>query len=159
MEILKTTRESNVESLERRQLRELEASGLYVFHGSETDFEELEPRQAIDTVIGNDEEPSVHASQLADYAIFMAVAAPLGRTTAGSTSNGTNDSFRMKFSMQSSVQQRLTDQVSGLVYVLDKKDFVQRRPAEWISKKAVKPLFKVRVSKRDLPKDIEIFQS
>lgn len=145
----------NNESPERKQLRELEATGSYVFHGTNADAEELEPRQSIDIVTGPDDEPGIHASQVADYAIFMAVAAPLGHSRSGATES--DDSLVMNYGVEKSTMDRMTDQTTGWVYVFDKKDFKQRRPVEWISTTPVKPIFKIKVSKRDLPKDIEVF--
>ncbi|MEK7554563.1 MAG: hypothetical protein AAB518_01075 [Patescibacteria group bacterium] len=145
----------NIESPERKQLRELEATDSYVFHGTNVDVEQLEPRQAIDTIAGSDDEPGVHASQVADYAIFMAVAAPLGHSRSGATES--NGSIIMDYGVERAVMNRLSDQIIGWVYVFNKKDFRQRRPVEWISDKPVKPIFKIKVSKQDLPKNIEVF--
>ena len=159
MEILESKRQPELETLERKQLRELEQSGLYVFHGTPADVEELEPRQAIDHEIGPDDEPGVHASQFADYAIFMAVAAQLGRTKSGVTETitDTQHTVALEFGMSQNAADHLTDDTNGLVYVLDKSGFIQRRKAEWICPKAVKPVMKIRVFKRDLPKNIDIF--
>lgn len=146
------------ESAERRQLRDLESTGLYVFHGTSANVEQLEPRQAIDSTTGPDDEPGIHASQIADYGIFMAVAAPLGHTRSGATISDESPEPVMGYGASQSVMDRLTDETNGLVYVFEKKDFRQRRPVEWISTKPVKPVFKIRVSKRDLPKNIEVFE-
>lgn len=143
------------ESPERKQLRELETTGSYVFHGSSADIEELAPRQAVDTVTGPDDEPGIHASQVADYAIFMAVAAPLGHSRSSATES--DGSIAMHYGIEKSIRERLDDQMSGWVYVFNKDDFKQRRLVEWISTKPVKPVFKIKVSKQDLPKNIDVF--
>jgi hypothetical protein len=156
METLEPKRSlATIESPERVKLRELEESGLYVFHGTNIDVEELEPRQAVDNNTGPDDKPGIHASQMADYAIFMAVAAPLGHTSAGATES--DDSLTVHFDIDKNVEARLNDQSMGWVYVFGKQDFVQRRPIEWISTKSAKPLFKIPVSRRDLPRNINIF--
>jgi hypothetical protein len=100
-------RPEQVESPERAQLRELEMTGLYVFHGTAANVDELEPRQAVDATMGPDDEPGVHASQFADYGVFMAVAAPLGHTSAGTVS--TDGSFTLNFAMSRDVADQLTD--------------------------------------------------
>src|SRR3989344_8234401 len=146
------TSQDNVESSERQRLRELEETGLYVFHGTKAEAEELEPRQAVDTITGPDDDPGIHASQVADYAIFMAVAAPLGHSRSGATES--DGSITMDYGIEKSIQERLTDQTSGWVYVFNKEDFRQRRPVEWICTKPIRLVFKIKVSKRDLPKNI-----
>ena len=144
------------ESSERRQLRELESTGLYVFHGTNVDAHELQPRQAVDSITGPDDKPSIHASQVADYAIFMAVAAPLGHTRSGATVSDGVLGPMMDFGVSKSVMDSLIDETSGWVYVFNKKEFRQRRPVEWICNEPVKPVFKIQVYKRDLPKNIEV---
>jgi hypothetical protein len=148
----------DIESQERKQLRELESTGLYVFHGTSADVEALEPRQAVDAVTGHDDDPGIHASQVADYAIFMAVAAPLGHARAGATVSDETPEPTMNFGVSRVVMEKLADNSNGIVYVFDKKDFRQRRPVEWISTTSAKPVLKIRVSRRDLPKDIEVFE-
>ena len=143
-------------SPERQKLKEFEETELYVFHGTKADVEELEPRQAIDNVTGPDDEPGVHASQIADYAIFMAVAAPLGHSRSGAT-DSEDGSITMHYGIEKAIQEQLNDQTSGWVYLFKRDDFKQRRSVEWISTKTIKPLFKIKVFKGDLPKDIETF--
>lgn len=145
------------ESPERRQLRELESTGSYVFHGTGANVGELQPQQAVDTMTGPDDEPGIHASQVADYAIFMAVAAPLGHSRSGATVSDESSTPIMDYRVEKAIMDRLTDDTSGWVYVFNKKDFRQRRPVEWISNKPVRPIAKIKVSKRDLPKGIDVF--
>ena len=55
-------------------LCELQATGRYLFHGSGARVEQFEPRQAKNFVAGqklDDDRPGVHASPLAEIAIFM----------------------------------------------------------------------------------------
>jgi hypothetical protein len=143
-----------VESLARRKLRELEASGLYVFHGTSADVERLERRQAVDCVTGPDGKPGIYASQIAEYAIFMAIAPPLGRARASCAIY--EGSPTMKYGLEKAVMARLSDHASGWVYVCNKKDFMQCRSVEWLSTRPVKPIFAVRVTRRDLPKTIQV---
>lgn len=152
---MKFERENLIESPERQELRVLEESGLYVFHGTHVDTEGLEPRQAIDTETGPDDVPGVHASQVADMAIFVAVAGQLGNIRFGADEVG--ERLAIDYGISSTDAEKLNDETNGFVYVFDRKDFIQRRPAEWLSTKSVKPVRKIQVFRRDLPRDIKIF--
>ena len=139
-------------SPERQKLAELEKTGLYVFHGSGEDLERLDPRQAMDTVRGADGDPAVFVSPAAGYAIFMAVAAPLGHTSAGATFDE-HGVYTLGFSATQEVLDRLKNGASGWVYVFENKGFVQHddSPVEFKSHEAISPVMKIRVTEHDLP--------
>lgn len=152
----------NIEKSGREKLKELEAEEEYVFHGSGTRIETLEPRQAHNYPNNNmedrlpDGEPAVFASDIADIAIFMAVIskdnAPKGlRSGFGIGKHGP------QFRATKETMEQIRD-AKGYVYVFKKKDFRQRDegPNEWISNKPIKPLEVIGVSERDLPENIEI---
>ncbi|OGG57213.1 hypothetical protein A3D71_03860 [Candidatus Kaiserbacteria bacterium RIFCSPHIGHO2_02_FULL_55_20] len=144
-------------SSEKQELMALERTGLYVFHGSGRDLDKLEPRQAIDSQTGPDGPPAVFASNAAEYAIFMAVVAPLGQTSSGATvSNDAPPVFHFEASKET--LDRLTDDSFGFVYVFNKDEFEPHKGAgiEFKSLQEVHPLKKIRVSKRDLPKNIGV---
>lgn len=107
---------------ERKELATLEQTGLYVFHGSPHDIDQLEPREAFDTDRGSEGTPAIYASPKADYAIFMAMLAPLGRTSVGTVRHDDN-TFTLTFSASRRALARLTDESAGVIYVLNKQEF------------------------------------
>ncbi len=150
-----------VESRERAKLRELENEGKWVFHGSGSKIEKLEPRQAHNYPNNSeegkipDDKPAVFASPLADIAIFMAVInrnnAPKG-SRSGFTNNGGRD-FEFR------VTKETMDQIhgaTGFVYVFDKRKFIPRSSGQVLSYESVEPEKVVVVTEKDLPKNIEI---
>lgn len=150
-------------SFEKAELLALESTGLYVFHGSGEDLQELEPRQAYDDKFGADGLPAVFASSHCEYALFMAIVnkknCPLGaRSSAGATTNpGTTPILRFGMSQKSLAQ--LTDASYGFVHVFLKNDFLPRDDnggVEYVSHKPIKPIKSIRVLKRDLPASFEL---
>ncbi len=79
-------------------------------------------------------------------------------THAGATINDDDKSFELKFGATQHSLDQITEKSSGYVYVFDKKDFVQRKEGgvEYVSHNSVKPILKIRVSKQDLPQNIEV---
>lgn len=160
--------EAESASPEKQELHALEREGIYVFHGTGADVDELEPRQAIDMKRGPDGDPGVFASNKADYAIFMAIVNKYNchsgaRSRAGATF-GPDDTMTMKFGMSMETAQQLeaNPSATGWVYVFEKNQFVSHggdRTIEFVSHAPVRPLKKIKVSKRDLPEGIEVFES
>jgi len=154
-------------SAEKRLLHELESSGLYVFHGSAEDREELSPQQAHNILpegVIPDGEPAVFASSLADYAIFMAIMnknnCPRG-TRSSVWTHTTEGERTLSYGATAETLEQLTDTAHGFVYVFNKESFMQRDPedeVEYISTSTVKPIQKVRVLKQDLPGQIDIIE-
>ncbi len=145
-------------SPEKQELINLELSGQYLFHGSGNgEIAQFEPRQSIDANIGPDGEPAVFASNAAEYAIFMAVVAPLGRCSALTTD--VNGAHSIRYAAKPETLAKLTEGSHGWVYVFDKEGFVSHRDAttEFKNLSHVTPVKKIRVSRRDLPKSIEIY--
>ncbi|MFA7319738.1 MAG: hypothetical protein WC022_04045 [Parcubacteria group bacterium] len=143
----------------RERLLELEKTGNYVFHGSQSIIEILEPRQAgghsDETGKWEDDgKPAVFATPYADLAIFRSLI---------------NDKdFENKFGMKGdgwyvTVDKKLIERAKdriGKVYVLDKSKF---NPDSFIgiqcrSEESVIPLEVIEVNIDDLPKDIEIVE-
>lgn len=158
-------------SLERQELLRLEnefdADGkcIYVFHGSDADVDQLDPRQAVDVVRGPDGEPAVFASDKTDFAIFFAIMnktnCPKGsRTRAGAEVDDEKGTAELKFGATQETLDQIQDDASGWVYVFKKEDFNQRPDGgvEYTSKKPVEPFKKVKVFKRDLPENVEIIK-
>lgn len=142
-------------------LYELEKEGKYVFHGSEHKLEFLEPRQAY-TIIKKkkvkDDVPAIHASPVADIAIFMALI----------NKKNCPKGFRSGFDYNSqdkkivfTATQKTLDQLKnakGFVHVFDSNSFKTRNTIESISYNMVKSIRTIEVNEGDLPKDIEIIK-
>lgn len=144
-------------SPEKRELLELKATGLYVFHGTRADIEELTPRQAMDSETGPDGPPAVFASTEPDQAIFMAIVAPCGQTSSGSTVHNDEPPV-FHFGATQETWDKVKDDAVGWVYVFKKDDLIPHDGSvvEHKSLSPIRPLRKIRVSKRDLPANIDI---
>ncbi len=146
-------------SPEKQKLFDLEATGNYVFHGSDGEIEEFEPRQAHNFIGGEnhpDGDPAVFTSSAAEYAIFMAIInktnCPQGYRSGSGTTNG-ETTYR---ATQETLNQ-LKEDSSGWVYVFNKDEFDNRKGGvEYTSFTSVKPVERIRVSKKDLPQSIEL---
>ncbi len=158
-------------SLERQELLRLEnefdADGkcIYVFHGSDADVDQLDPRQAVDVVRGPDGPPAVFASDRADFAIFFAIINRKNCPEKGAWLRAGADFDEKgiavpKFETTQETLNQIQDNASGWVYVFKKEDFNQRPDGgvEYTSKKPVEPFKKVKVFKRDLPENVEIIK-
>jgi hypothetical protein len=131
-------------------LREMEKTGEYVFHGSSSEVEVFEPRQAynrIDEVDVPDGRPAIFASSKLNYALFMAIVnkknCPKGFR---SSSNG------REFKATRETLEQLTSQAHGFVYVFNKTDFVERGNGEeeCVRHESIKPLFSYSVHFSDI---------
>ncbi|HEV8666525.1 MAG TPA: hypothetical protein VN665_01595 [Candidatus Paceibacterota bacterium] len=144
------------------QLLKLEEEGETVFHGSGEDLESLEPRQAIDTERGPDGEPAVFASSKADYAIFMAIInlrnCPRGARSNSGASFDEHGEATLRFGATKDTLDQLTDSAEGWVYVFDKNKFKpkEKDTVEFVTHEPIIPLQKIKVTKADLPKNIEV---
>lgn len=148
----------------KARLRTLEAESKYLFHGSGSKIDTLEPRQAYNDPRNPDEEkiaddkPAVFASPIADIAIFMAVIngnnAPAGARSGVSFHSGGSYEFRVT----TKTMDQIGDDAAGYVYVFDRGEFIPRSPEEeeWLSYKTVVPVEVVKVSKKDLPEKIAV---
>lgn len=161
-----------IESAERlfsskEKLKDLETEGRYVFHGSDNqNIDEFEPRQSYnhnnDGTKEKDGDPAVFASDRADYAIFMALInkknCPKGFKSAAA-SRISNGEVSLTLKATQSTLDQLDDSAEGYVYVFDKSLFEQRpRKTEFISTVPVNYIEKIKVTKIDLPSNIEIIE-
>lgn len=151
-------------SPEKQELLALERTGIYVFHGSGEDLASLNPRQAVDDSTGPDGPPAVFASNLVEFAIFMAIMNrhnySSGTISAGTRGDGMGK-IELEFAVTRDIWDELKDTASGWVYVFNKSDFTPRteKNAEFVSHESVVPVKKIKVSKRDLPANIAIRES
>lgn len=142
------------------RLNELEQTETYVFHGSGLRLVRLEPRQAytlIDEKKLPDGEPGIHASNFAEYAIFMAIInpenCPLGARSSCSYSG------ELFFSATSATLAQISERTVGYVHVLRRSDFIQRNLSEWVCYHPIEPVEIIEVKRADLTRDISIIET
>lgn len=151
---------NSAESFERTKLRELESESKWVFHGSGSKIETLEPRQAHNYPKNSeeknpDDKPAVFASPFADIAIFMSIVNETN-VSQGLRSGLSWDSDK---GLEFRATKETMDQIhnaTGYVYVFDKSKFTPRSFGESLSYEAVSPDDVIMVTEKDLPKNIEI---
>ncbi len=157
---------------EKEVLALLEKTGEYVFHGTNVDLSKLDPRQAVDVERGPDGVPAVFASMCIDQAIFHAIFnrgnldADADPVHAGSvvTSDGKGGiaDIQLQFSATEKTLAQIREESAGWVYVFKKTDFMQRLDAEgnetieFVSETPVEPVYKIKVLRGDLPRNISI---
>lgn len=141
----------------RKKLLELQATGKYVFHGTDGIISTLEPRQAhtYNEVTGEHEKdgaPAVFATPYADAAIFRVLIHPKNVDGNSDSSFGTTDEgLYMKAS------QNLLDaakDITGRVYILDKASFIPVGGTNYKSIETITPLGIIEVKHDDLPPQI-----
>lgn len=149
------------ESPERAKLRTLENEGAWVFHGSGSKIEVLEPRQAYNYPTDSDKEkipdgkPAVFASPSADIAIFMSILNKENAPKGARSGFDMHDDGTFEFRTTQATIDQIHNAV-GYVYVFNAKKFIPHTLGECISYETVTPDEVVVVSEKDLPRDIEI---
>ena len=131
----------------KERLREFEATGEYLFHGSPYRVETFEPRQAYSDVDGKstpDGEPAVFASAEIETPIFRSIFHDnIFKDLEGSYevgfSNGADDDGN-HYIHANDAAVAVGKQNSGYVYVFRRGDFVLRGDSEWVSHKEVRPV-------------------
>jgi len=137
------------------ELRRLEKTGEYLFHGSpDKDIQILEPRQAYTWINGEkteDGDPGVAATPYLDIAIF--------RSLIQAGSQFSVDGDELSFSATKEAQEIAKNKV-GYVYVLPRNFFKPKNgyplAMDWRCEKNVKPINIVEVQYKDLPKNIKL---
>lgn len=161
MEKIELELNNQIESPERMRLRDLEAEGRWVFHGSGSKIDGgLEPRQAYNHPNNSGEsgvpdgEPAVFATPVADVAIFMSIInkhnAPKGARSGFGNTDGDFE-FRATKDTMDQIHNAI-----GYVYVFDKTNFTPRSKTESLSYEVAEPVEVITVTKKDLPKNIII---
>lgn len=152
----------------REQLRKLELEDKYVFHGSENpNLDSLEPKQGYNYSNGVQEpdgDPAVFASNKADYAILMALInkhnCPKGYSSSAGTVTNKKGEIVLELKVRKDALEQLTNDSSGYVYIFNKNQFTRRenRRVEYISKTPVTSIHKIKVTEKDLPPYVEVFE-
>lgn len=144
----------------KESLLKLQETGLYVFHGTYKDLANFLPQQAFNYDGDNqtpDGEPAVFASEYADYAIFMAIISEKNCADGYWSGAGVNNE-NLSFSATQKTLNQLTDSAEGWVYVFNKDSFEKRDNdgVEYVAFTTVRPIKRIRVTKADLPENIEV---
>lgn len=150
--------ENKIESSEKQLLKKLEGEGRWVFHGSAKLLQILNPKQAHNQG-GPDGEPAVFASPLTDIAIFRAI---INRDNIKNNHRSgfsrINDQLTFRATQETIDQLHDMSEKEGYVYVFDKNKFITKNRIEYVSRDPVVPDQIIKVSKIDLPEDIDVIK-
>ncbi len=138
-------------------LIELESQRRFIFHGSGKFHHQLEPCQAYTFVDGQskkDGEPAVFASELADYAIFMALIDV--NWISGCRASCSYQNGRLIFGASQLTIDQFTGSTVGFVHVLEKSKFAHRGGIEWLCTSIVRPTSIIEVRVDDFQRTINI---
>ncbi len=147
-------------TLAKEELLKLQQTGEYVFHGTHQNLTEFTPQQAFNydgEKQTADGKPAVFASGYIEYAIFMALITeencPEGYWSGAGLRHGS-----LSFNATQNTLDQLTDDAQGWIYVFDKDDFQKRDDddVEYVAYHTIKPIQRIRVTKKDLPENIEV---
>lgn len=142
------------------ELKELEQTGKYLFHGSvQGNIHEFEPRQAYTWITGKKEpdgEPAVFASEFADIAVHKALINSSNIHGHFYSSFYNDEAGRIRHGASEETIRQLVDP-RGYVYVFDKTSFQKRHIIDWVCFQAIRPIKVIAVDKTDLPK-LEIIE-
>lgn len=145
-------------SANRARLEMLQLDDQFVFHGAGLNILELQPRQAYTVIEGvntPDGEPAVYASDLIDYAIFMALINKENCPTS-TRSSCSFESGRLIFGATQDTLDQLPENAIGYVHVLHRSAFDLRGGCEWFSTEIQKPHEIIEVCRADFTEPINI---
>ncbi len=158
-----------VNSISKTELKKLEESGEFVFHGSALKLDALEPRQAYtlsktEKKMVKDGEPAVAATPYADIAIFRAIINAEnmpGKHWSNFGASIKNGVVLLEFGATKDTFERAMGK-KGYVYVLYRKDFLPKgghqKEMDWRCGIKVKPVNAIAVTSDDLPENIKIIK-
>lgn len=134
------------------QLRALEESGKYLFHGSGAVIEKFEPRQAFnykDGVQIPDGLPAIFASPILDCAIFRALFSKANFPQGSYSAWSWDTSGVIIFKATKKSLAELRDDMQGHIYVFDRADFTKKNMADWICHEQIVPVMAFIVTRLD----------
>lgn len=147
-------------------LQNLAKQGTYLFHGTDNGtikvFKPIQAYTTIGTKQKKDGKPAIHATQLLDIAIFMAIFNAKNIPKDLDSMYSASSTGNVKFTVSRATIDQIKKSAAGYVYVFNKQDFKPKRtsvginPFEWTRHKAVRPIKKFRISAQDLSKNIRI---
>ena len=137
------------------ELDKLAKTGKYLFHGSPTRLEVIEPRQAYNNS-RPDGEPAVAATSFYQLAIFRAIMlAARAQVSPGHYQSGFSFSNgKLSFRANKETLTTARSNITGFVYVLDKGSFRKHSSMEYRTSASVRPVRVFEVGADDLPAEI-----
>ena len=137
-------------------LEKLAKTGKYLFHGSPTKMEVIEPRQAYNNS-QPDGEPAVVATSFYQLAIFRAIMlAARAQVSPGHYQSGFSFSNgKLSFRANKETLTTARSNITGFVYVLDKGSFRKHSSMEYRASASVRPVRVFEVGANDLSEEIE----
>lgn len=138
----------------RNFLKKLE-DGKYLFHGSNKKINALEPRQAYDWSSGKkqkDGTPAVFATDNLDRAIFMALLRDIPGMHGSEYRVG---KYILHINKRKEEELSKISNINGFVMVLPRDKF-KKSGADYRAETEIKPDFIIKVTKKDLPSNIEV---
>jgi len=154
-------------SISKTELKKLEESGEFVFHGSALKLDILEPQQAYtfsktEKKMIKDGEPAVAATPYADIAIFRAIINSenvSGKHWSNFGASIQNGAVLLEFGATKNTLEQAMGK-KGYVFVLYRKDFLPKsghqKSMDWRCGIKVKPVRAIAVTSEDLPAEIKI---
>lgn len=139
----------------RERLLKLEKEGRYVFHGSNSLIDRLEPRQAYNNN-KKDGLPAVFATPFADVAIYRSLIN--GNNIKEPSINEFGHTKEGVYFKASKNLIEFAKNLTAKVYVLDREKFKDFKGSQCRSEEAVIPIEVIEVTAKDLPSNIEIIE-
>lgn len=140
----------------------LASTGKYIFHGSGSKLDKLEPRQAhtVDKegVLQPDGPPAIFATKDPDITIFMAVYSANKSTGKEGGASFKSESGITKFKASPGTIDFDDTTTPGFVHVFDKENFQRYRGEQYTSQVEVDPICPIEVRASDLP-EVEITEN
>ncbi len=139
----------------REKLLKLEKEGRYVFHGSTSSIDCLEPRQAYNN---NEKDglPAVFATPFADVAIYRSLIN--GNNLKEPSTNEFGFTEKGIYFKTSKNLIDFAKDLTAKVYVLDREKFKDFEGSQCRSEEPVTPMEMIEVTVKDLPSNIEIIE-
>lgn len=156
-------------SISKTELKKLEESGEFVFHGSALKLSVLEPRQAYtrsktEKKMVKDGEPAVAATPYANIAIFRAIINSENVPGKHWSNFGVaiqNGTVLFQFGATKDTIERAMGK-KGYVHVFYRKGFLPKnghqKEMDWRCGTKVKPIRAIEVTSDDLPENIKIIE-
>lgn len=143
-----------------KELRDLEKSWRYVFHGSIEDISILEPKQAYNYktwIKTEDWQKAIFATEYADIAIFRSLINHKN-TRWDSHNNFWVYNYKPVFYLTSNLLESARRK-TGKIYVFEKEKFTDFSPMECRCYAKLLPIKVINVEYQDLPKNIEVIEN
>ena len=135
-----------------KQLKELELSNKYVFHGSIKQLSILEIKQPFNHG-EKDGDPAVCATTNIDTALFMAIYRGAQQLITEKSRSGYGDSYYATKNVLD-----LVPKINGYIYVLPRGSFEKYKKEEYRSQSSIKPELVITVGAKDFPYKVNLVE-